>query len=282
LPPNAAPPASVLPSRFTRPLRRPGVGSRTPPGCMAPRGAGSRWTTTRSAGGDACFLAKEQSWRTAWRARSLLSRTISDRTARPRRDCRLPPGNAGVCRRHRRAAGPRPERAWARRQWRRPRGKRSSGAAPAVGSGRCSDSSEGASARPVRARRARFLLPSKSSGLELRSCCSSKAAVRGRFGHALPITRTHVSPPWRLRLGRRPAPAQGPSEARRAKPSHAAARWSSSTGACRAASARARRPARAGCAAAAPRRDSHGGVSSANRTARMTALPSDDRPVAGA
>jgi hypothetical protein len=25
--------------------------------------------------GDACFLAKEQSWRTAWRARSLLSRT---------------------------------------------------------------------------------------------------------------------------------------------------------------------------------------------------------------
>ena len=33
------------------------------------------WTTTRSAGGDSCFLANEQSWRTAWRARSLLSRT---------------------------------------------------------------------------------------------------------------------------------------------------------------------------------------------------------------
>jgi hypothetical protein len=32
-------------------------------------------TTTRSAGGDSCFLAKEQSWRTACRARSLLSRT---------------------------------------------------------------------------------------------------------------------------------------------------------------------------------------------------------------
>jgi hypothetical protein len=32
-------------------------------------------TTTRSAGGYACFLAKEQSWRTAWRTRSLLSRT---------------------------------------------------------------------------------------------------------------------------------------------------------------------------------------------------------------
>ena len=27
--------------------------------------------------GDLCFLAKEQSWRTAWRARSLLSRTTT-------------------------------------------------------------------------------------------------------------------------------------------------------------------------------------------------------------
>jgi hypothetical protein len=26
-------------------------------------------------GGDCCFVAKEQSWRTAWRARSLLTRT---------------------------------------------------------------------------------------------------------------------------------------------------------------------------------------------------------------
>jgi hypothetical protein len=34
-----------------------------------------RWTTTRSAGGGSCFLATEQSWRTAWLARSLLSRT---------------------------------------------------------------------------------------------------------------------------------------------------------------------------------------------------------------
>jgi hypothetical protein len=30
-----------------------------------------------SAGGDACFLAKEQSWRTAWRTRSLLGRTTT-------------------------------------------------------------------------------------------------------------------------------------------------------------------------------------------------------------
>ena len=39
------------------------------------------WTTTRSAGGYSCFLAKEQSRRTAWRARSLLSRTT--RSSRP-------------------------------------------------------------------------------------------------------------------------------------------------------------------------------------------------------
>jgi hypothetical protein len=32
-----------------------------------------------SAGGDACFLAKEQSWRTAWRTRSMLSRTSRSR-----------------------------------------------------------------------------------------------------------------------------------------------------------------------------------------------------------
>jgi hypothetical protein len=36
----------------------------------------------QSAGGDACFLAKEQSWRTAWRTRSLLSRTIRSGAAR--------------------------------------------------------------------------------------------------------------------------------------------------------------------------------------------------------
>jgi hypothetical protein len=39
LPPDAAPPASVLPSSFYRPLRRPGAGPHTPPGHMAPRGA---------------------------------------------------------------------------------------------------------------------------------------------------------------------------------------------------------------------------------------------------
>ena len=37
--------------------------------------------------------------------------TTDDRMARPRRDARLRPGNAGVCRRHRRAAGLRPQRA---------------------------------------------------------------------------------------------------------------------------------------------------------------------------
>jgi hypothetical protein len=42
----------------------------------------SSWTTTKSAEGDFCFLAKEQSWRTAWRARSLLSRTIRSSAAR--------------------------------------------------------------------------------------------------------------------------------------------------------------------------------------------------------
>jgi hypothetical protein len=39
LSPNAAPPASVLPSSFSRPLRRSGMGPHTPPGHMAPRGA---------------------------------------------------------------------------------------------------------------------------------------------------------------------------------------------------------------------------------------------------
>ena len=37
-------------------------------------------TTTKSAGRDSCFSAKEQSWRTAWRARSLLGRTTRRRT----------------------------------------------------------------------------------------------------------------------------------------------------------------------------------------------------------
>jgi hypothetical protein len=50
LPPNAAPPASVLPSSFFRPSRRPGARSRTPPGCMAPRGAVPLRTIGSSAG----------------------------------------------------------------------------------------------------------------------------------------------------------------------------------------------------------------------------------------
>ena len=39
-------------------------------------------TMTRSAVGDACFLATEQSWRTASRTRSLLSRTSCDSDSR--------------------------------------------------------------------------------------------------------------------------------------------------------------------------------------------------------
>jgi hypothetical protein len=39
------------------------------------------WTTTGSAEGESCFLAKKQSWRTAWRARSLLSRTTTGNPA---------------------------------------------------------------------------------------------------------------------------------------------------------------------------------------------------------
>lgn len=48
MPPNAAPPASVLPSSFTRPLRRPGARSLTPPSHMAPRGAVPDRTIGRS------------------------------------------------------------------------------------------------------------------------------------------------------------------------------------------------------------------------------------------
>jgi hypothetical protein len=48
-------------------------------------------TTTRSAGGDACFSAKEQSWGTAWRTRSLLSRTTSDGRRAARQDWWIQP-----------------------------------------------------------------------------------------------------------------------------------------------------------------------------------------------
>ena len=55
-------------------------------------------TTTRSAGEDACFLAKEQAWRTAWRTRSLLPWT--KRISRPARGARTAgcsfPTDAGV------------------------------------------------------------------------------------------------------------------------------------------------------------------------------------------
>jgi hypothetical protein len=46
-------------------------------------------TTTRSAIGDSCFLAKQRSHRTAWRARSLLSRT-KRAAAGTRRGARCP------------------------------------------------------------------------------------------------------------------------------------------------------------------------------------------------
>jgi hypothetical protein len=48
-----------------------GEASRSKPASRSER------TTTKSAGGDSCFSAKEQSWRTAWRACSLLRRTTT-------------------------------------------------------------------------------------------------------------------------------------------------------------------------------------------------------------
>jgi hypothetical protein len=61
-------------------------------GVSASPGGLSQRTTTRSAQGDSCFFAKEQSWRTAWSARSLLGwTTTSSRDVGPRviatRDC---------------------------------------------------------------------------------------------------------------------------------------------------------------------------------------------------
>ena len=56
---NAAPPTSVPPSGFTRPLRRPGAGSLTPPGHMAPRGA-VLVRTTRSGLATAPFNSKQK------------------------------------------------------------------------------------------------------------------------------------------------------------------------------------------------------------------------------
>jgi hypothetical protein len=61
--PLCAPQASVTSTQRTRPPR----------------------TRTRRAAGDSCFLAKEQSWRTAWHAHSLLSRTITSSGRHPTR-----------------------------------------------------------------------------------------------------------------------------------------------------------------------------------------------------
>jgi hypothetical protein len=58
-----------IPLRDPAPALRPDAGVRKrSPQPVAPDDDQERW-------GDSCFLAKEQSWRTAWRARSLLSRT---------------------------------------------------------------------------------------------------------------------------------------------------------------------------------------------------------------
>jgi hypothetical protein len=58
-----------------------GPGASRRPYRHPPRQPRSLWTTTRSAAGDSRFLAKEQSRRTSWRPRSLLSRTTSSRGA---------------------------------------------------------------------------------------------------------------------------------------------------------------------------------------------------------
>jgi hypothetical protein len=72
----------------------PREGGAPPPNPSLPQG-----TTTRSAAGDSCFLANEQSWCTAWPARSLPSRTrTSSRGAGPAaiaiRNCASQPGIA--------------------------------------------------------------------------------------------------------------------------------------------------------------------------------------------
>jgi hypothetical protein len=116
--------------------------------CMQPsvaefRPQRSPWTTTRSAGGDDYFLAKEQSWRTAWRARSLLSWTStgSAQLGRPNRSPGVGlRGEAGVRRartaspRHGEGAHERPKRPPRRHQ---PRPVRRSAAPPRnTGAGR--------------------------------------------------------------------------------------------------------------------------------------------------
>ena len=54
------------------------------------RGSRSQRTTPRSAGGGSCLLAKEQSWRTAWLAGSLLSRTTRSGAQAPPAATRRP------------------------------------------------------------------------------------------------------------------------------------------------------------------------------------------------
>jgi hypothetical protein len=47
------------------------------------RGRRSLWDDDQSAAGDSCFLPNEQSWRTAWRARSLPGRTNGSSRCNP-------------------------------------------------------------------------------------------------------------------------------------------------------------------------------------------------------
>lgn len=99
-------------SRKTRPVRCPVTGRYPGHARMS-----EAWTT-RSARGDSCFLAKEQSWRTAWRARSLLSRTISGSATG---ELELP-GRAIASRHKRQCGSPSNGRADGRSSPRRPSG----------------------------------------------------------------------------------------------------------------------------------------------------------------
>jgi hypothetical protein len=73
----------TLPLSFTRPLRRPGARSLTPPGHMAPRGAVLLWTSRRTAGrcrADACGRKRQRSRLAGSLARCGAGRASSERS----------------------------------------------------------------------------------------------------------------------------------------------------------------------------------------------------------